>query len=124
MLDFKKVRRRIYYYDAYTFSKLVLILPYKFSVAFLSSFFGRIAYYVAIEGDRSARKNLKKCFPEKSNEDIKRMVKKFSLEARNFFELANFPRMNSKFMRNIAFVEKLTQNITSILEEHIKRYPE
>ncbi|MDR1434501.1 lysophospholipid acyltransferase family protein [Candidatus Endomicrobiellum devescovinae] len=108
MLDFKKVRRRIYYYGAYVFSKLVLILPYKFSVGFLSSFFGRIAYYVAIDGARSARRNLKKCFPEKSNEDIKRMVKKiFSLEARNFFELANFPRMNSKFMRSIAFVEKL-----------------
>jgi lauroyl/myristoyl acyltransferase len=79
MLDFKKIRRRIYYYGAYVFSKLVLILPYKFSVGFLSSFFGRIAYYVAIDGARSARKNLKKCFPEKSNEDIKRMVKKYFL---------------------------------------------
>jgi KDO2-lipid IV(A) lauroyltransferase len=79
MLDFKKVRRRIYYYGAYIFSKLVLILPYKFSVGFLSSLFGSIAYYVAIEGARSARKNLKKCFPEKSNEDIERMVKKYFL---------------------------------------------
>ncbi|MDR1122766.1 MAG: lysophospholipid acyltransferase family protein [Endomicrobium sp.] len=107
MLDFKKVRRRIYYYGAYVFSKLVLILPYKFSVGFLSFFFGNIAYYIVKEGVKNAKKNLKKCFPEKSNEDIKRMVKKiFFLEAMNFFELTNFPRMNSRFMRNIAHVEK------------------
>ncbi|MDR3196180.1 MAG: hypothetical protein LBT58_05340 [Endomicrobium sp.] len=154
MLNLKKIRRRIYYYGAYAFSKLILTSPYKFSVGFLSSLLGKIAYYVAIAGDRSARENLKKCFPEKSDEDIKRIVKRiFCLEAKNFFELANFPRMGSKLIRNAAFVEnlnriresmkrgkgilfasahtgnweiteKLTQTATSILEEHIKQYPE
>ncbi|MDR3306823.1 MAG: lysophospholipid acyltransferase family protein [Endomicrobium sp.] len=117
MLNLKKIRRRIYYYGAYVFSKLILMLPYKFSVGFLSSLLGKIAYYVAIAGARSARENLKKCFPEKSDQDIKRIVKKiFCFEAKNFFELANFPRMRSKLIRNIAFVENLDR-----IQESMKR---
>jgi KDO2-lipid IV(A) lauroyltransferase len=108
MLDLKKIRRKIYYYSAYVFSRLVLILPYKFSVGFLSFLFGNISYYVAMAGARNARKNLKKCFPEKSDKDIKIIVKKiFCLEAKNFFELVNFPRMDSNFIKSIAFVEKI-----------------
>jgi KDO2-lipid IV(A) lauroyltransferase len=117
MLDFKKIRRKFYYWGAYIFSRLVLVLPYKFSVGFLSSFFGNVAYYVAIAGAKSAKENLKKCFPEKSDKDINRIVKKiFCLEAKNFFELANFPRMNSKFIKSIAFVEKI-----DVIQESIKR---
>jgi KDO2-lipid IV(A) lauroyltransferase len=117
MLDFKKIRRKFYYYGTCIFSRLVLVLPYKFSVGFLSSFFGNVAYYVASAGAKSAKKNLNKCFPEKSDKDIKRTVKKiFCLEAKNFFELANFPRMNSEFIKSIAFVEKI-----DIIQESIKR---
>jgi KDO2-lipid IV(A) lauroyltransferase len=108
MLDLKKIRRKIYYYGAYFFSRLVLILPYKFSGGFLSSLFGNISYYVAIAGVRSSRKNLKKCFPQNSDKDINITVKKvFCLESKNFFELINFPRMNSNFIKSIAFVEKI-----------------
>jgi KDO2-lipid IV(A) lauroyltransferase len=117
MIRFKKIRRKIYYYGTYVFSKLVLMVPYKFSVSFLSSFFGNIAYYVAIDGTRRAKKNLKKCSPEKSDKDIKRTVKKiFCLEAKNFFEIVNFPRMDSEFIKSIAFVE----NFDSI-KESVKR---
>jgi KDO2-lipid IV(A) lauroyltransferase len=113
----KKIRRRIYYYGAYAFSKLVLIMPYKFSVGFLSSFLGNIAYYIAIDSARSAKKNLKKCFPEKSDEDIKRTVKKiFCLEAKNFFEIVNFPRMDYEFIKSIAFVENF-----DTIQESIKK---
>jgi lauroyl/myristoyl acyltransferase len=113
----KKIRRKIYYYGAYVFSKLVLMVPYKFSIGFLSSFFGQLAYYTAIDGARNAKANLRKCFPEKSDKDIKKTVKKiFCLEAKNFFEIANFPRMDPEFIKSIAFVENF-----DTIQESIKK---
>ncbi|MCA6071411.1 MAG: hypothetical protein LE168_03365 [Endomicrobium sp.] len=42
-----KIRRKIYYYMAFAFAKIVLVMPYRFSVKTLSGFFGKITYYVA-----------------------------------------------------------------------------
>ncbi|MDR3253548.1 MAG: lysophospholipid acyltransferase family protein [Endomicrobium sp.] len=106
IVDFTKIRRKIYYYCAFIFSKIVLVLPYKFSVGALSAFFGRIAYYVARDSADIAIKNLKKCFSEKSEKEIIKITKEiFCNETKNFFELANFPRMNSTFIKNISSIE-------------------
>jgi KDO2-lipid IV(A) lauroyltransferase len=105
-IDFTKIRRKIYYYGAFIFSKFVLIVPYKFSVGFLSIFFGKVAYYIARDGANIAVKNLKKCFPEKSEKEIIKIAKElFCNEVKNFFEFVNFPRMNSAFINSISSIE-------------------
>jgi len=104
-MSIKKIRRKFYYYGAYVASKFVLILPYKFSVRFLGSFFGLLGYYVA-PAAKIARKNLAECFPDKSEKEIVKIAKKvFINQGKNFFELANFPKMNADFLRKISSVE-------------------
>ncbi|MDR1243693.1 MAG: hypothetical protein LBJ79_00670 [Endomicrobium sp.] len=108
MLSFTKIRRKFYYYGALIFSKVVLFIPYKMSVGYFSKFFGILAYFVAISGKNIAKKNIKSCFPQKTNSEIRKMIIEiFSNEAKNFFELANFSRMDSKFLNNISIVENV-----------------
>ena len=108
MLNFTKIRRRFYYYGALIFSKIVLSIPYKLSVGYFSKFFGVLAYIVAIDGRNIARRNIKLCFPKKTNSEIRRMIIEiFSNEAKNFFELAYFPKMDSKFLNSISTVENV-----------------
>jgi KDO2-lipid IV(A) lauroyltransferase len=117
MLDFTRIRRRFYYYGAFVFSKIVLGLPYKFSVGPLSAFFGRVVYCVARDATNIAKRNLKKCFPEISEKEIIRITKEmFCNEVKNFFELANFPRMNSAFMKDISYVEN-----ADLIKESLKK---
>ncbi|MCL2799968.1 MAG: lysophospholipid acyltransferase family protein [Endomicrobia bacterium] len=102
----KKIRRKIYYYVAFVFSKIVLIIPYRFSVNAMGGFFGTLAYYFAWSASRKAKENLKRCFPEKSKKEISDIVKEiFINQGKNFFELANFPRMDSAFIKSISSIE-------------------
>jgi KDO2-lipid IV(A) lauroyltransferase len=108
MLSFTKIRRRFYYYGALIFSKIVLFTSYKLSVLYFSKFFGILAYIVAIDGRNIAKKNIKLCFPKKTNSEIRKIIIEiFSNEAKNFFELANFPRMDSKFLSSISTIENV-----------------
>jgi KDO2-lipid IV(A) lauroyltransferase len=108
MLNFTKIRRRFYYYGALIFSKVVLFIPYKVSVGCFGKFFGILAYIVVVDGRKIAEKNIKFNFPKKNNAEIRKMIIEiFSNEAKNFFELANFSRMDSKFLNNISIVENV-----------------
>ncbi|MFA7073836.1 MAG: lysophospholipid acyltransferase family protein [Endomicrobiaceae bacterium] len=99
----KKYIRKCYFYGAYIFSKLALVLPYKFSTGKLAEFLGRIAYYLVKDARNKARKNLTLCFPEKSSSEIEGIIKKiFIYQAKNFFELLNFPKMNKVFFHSLA----------------------
>ncbi|MDR3113418.1 MAG: hypothetical protein LBU09_03490, partial [Endomicrobium sp.] len=66
----KQVRRKIYYYAAFVFAKIVLLIPYRFAVCGLGTFFGMLAYYFSISASIRAKRNLKLCFPEKSKKEI------------------------------------------------------
>ncbi|MCL2335285.1 MAG: lysophospholipid acyltransferase family protein [Endomicrobia bacterium] len=102
----KKIRRKIYYYAAFIAAKAVLLLPYKFSVNTLGTFFGRMAYYFAWSAVRKAKRNLRRSFPEKSRKEISRIAKNiFINQGKNFFELANFPRMDAAFIKSISSIE-------------------
>lgn len=117
----KKYIRKCYYYAAYLFSKLVLFLPYKFSVVFLADVLGWLAYYVVSDARKKARKHLTMCFPEKSLKEINKIIKTvFKYEAKNFFELLNFPKMSDEFFDSIAFMEKSQQEIFKKLLERKK----
>ncbi|MDR1523507.1 MAG: lysophospholipid acyltransferase family protein [Endomicrobium sp.] len=108
MLNFTKIRRRCYYYGALIFSKAVLFIPYKLSVGYFSKFFGVLAYLVAIDGKNIAKKNIKRCFPQKTDSEIRKLIIEiFINEAKNFFELAYFPKMDSKFLNSISTVENV-----------------
>ena len=103
------------------FSKLVLFLPYKFSVAFLADVLGWLAYYVVSDARKKARKHLTMCFPDKSLEEINKIIKTvFKYEAKNFFELLNFPKMSDEFFDSIALMEKSQQEIFKKLLERKK----
>ncbi len=102
----KKTRRKIYYYVAFVFSKLVLLIPYRFSVGALAEFFGRMAYLFAWGAVNKARRNLHMCFPEKSEKEIISITKQiFINQAKNFFELASFPKMDSAFLKSVSSIE-------------------
>lgn len=99
----KKYIRKCYFYGAYIFSKLVLVLPYKFAVGKLAEFLGAAAYYLVADARKRARKNLTLCFPEKSKDEIECIIKKiFKYQAKNFFELLNFPKMDKSFFHSVA----------------------
>lgn len=103
---FKKFRRKCYYLGAFAASKAVLILPYRFSVASMAKAMGVLAYYFAISARVKAKRNLRRSFPEKSKKEIISITKQiFINQAKNFFELANFPRMDSAFLRSISSIE-------------------
>ena len=117
----KKYIRKCYYYAAYLFSKLVLFLPYKFSVVFLADVLGWLAYYVVSDARKKARKHLTMCFPDKSLKEINKIIKNvFKYEAKNFFELLNFPKMSNEFFDSIAFMEESQQEIFKKLLERKK----
>ena len=103
----KKYIRKCYFYVAWLFSKLVLILPYKFTVGFLSNIIGWLAYYIVADARKKARKHLTMCFPKKTPQEINKIIKTiFKYEAKNFFEMLNFPKMNDEFLDAIAKMEQ------------------
>ncbi|MCL2485630.1 MAG: lysophospholipid acyltransferase family protein, partial [Endomicrobia bacterium] len=102
---------------AFIFSKIVLLIPYRFSVNCLGRFFGTLAYYFAWGAVRRAKRNLKRCFPEKSKKEISDITKELLRnQGKNFFELANFPRMDSAFIRSISSIEN-----QHLIKEGIKK---
>lgn len=108
----KKFRRKCYFYAAWMFSKLVLLIPYNFSVKILAPCIGGFAYYVIFDARNKAKKHLTMCFPEKTEKEINKIIKTiFVYEAKNFFEMLNFPKMNEKFFDSIAFMDKSQQDI-------------
>ncbi len=87
-------------------SKAVLLFPYGFAVKVLGTFFGKLAYYCAIDARNKAKKNLRDCFPEKTDAQIKAITKEiFINQGKNFFELVNFPKMDSSFIKSISSIE-------------------
>ncbi len=108
----KKYIRKCYFYAAWLFSKLVLILPYNFSVKILAVCIGKLAYYVIADARNKAKKHLSMCFPDKSKKEIANIVKTiFIYEAKNFFEMLNFPNISQNFFDSIAFMDKSQQDI-------------
>ena len=117
----KKYIRKGYFYVAWLFSKLVLALPYKFAVGFLSDTIGWLAYYVVADARKKARKHLTMCFPQKTQQEINKIIKTiFKYEAKNFFEMLNFPKMSDKFFDSIAKMQQEQKEIFNKLLERKK----
>ena len=117
----KKYIRKCYFYAAWLFSKIVLILPYKFTVGFLSNGIGWLAYYVVADARKKARKHLTMCFPQKTSQEINKIIKTiFKYEAKNFFEMLNFPKMSDAFLDSIAKMEESQKDIFNKLFERKK----
>jgi KDO2-lipid IV(A) lauroyltransferase len=117
----KKYIRKCYFYAAWLFSKIVLILPYKFTVGFLSNSIGWLAYYVVVDATKKARTHLTMCFPQKTPQEINKIIKTiFKYEAKNFFEMLNFPKMSDEFFDSIAAMEQEQKDIFNKLLERKK----
>jgi KDO2-lipid IV(A) lauroyltransferase len=103
---FSVLRRNFYFCGALIVSKIILLVPYKISVGFISSLSGGIVYYIARKAARTAIKNLSEVFPEKTKKEIIKITKEiFINQTRNFFELANFPKLDSQFLDKILNVK-------------------
>ncbi|MDR2426701.1 MAG: lysophospholipid acyltransferase family protein [Endomicrobium sp.] len=114
---FKNVRRKCYYYGAYFATVIVLFLPYRFSVTILAKIFGILAYYFAISARVRAKQNLKRVFQKKTKKEIAAITKEiFINQAKNFFEFANFPKIDPAFLRSISVIEN-----SHLIKEGIKR---
>ncbi|MDR3049041.1 MAG: lysophospholipid acyltransferase family protein [Elusimicrobiota bacterium] len=110
-------RRRVYYVGALFFSKLVLLIPYKLIVHYGSKFIGWIAYFVTRDSSDIAKRQLKSCFPDKSAQEIEKITRNiFVNEAKNFFELANFPKLKGAFFDKISSVEN-----SHLIKESLKK---
>jgi KDO2-lipid IV(A) lauroyltransferase len=103
-----KVRRDIYYYCFLILSKCILFIPYKFAIGKLSIVLGNLLYYIVSKYRLIAIQNLSKCFPSKSQAEIKIITKgMFRNETKSLFELMNFPRINSEFITQISKIDNI-----------------
>ena len=110
----KKYIRQCYFYAAWIFSKIVLILPYKFCVGLLADILGFLAYYVVADARNKARKHLTMCFPEKSKEEITKIIKTiFTYEAKNFFEVLSISKMSDDFVNSVVSMTELRNELDS-----------
>ena len=108
----KKYIRKCYYYGAYIFSKTIVLLPYNFAVNKFANFVGTLVYYIVKDARLKARKHLTMCFPDKTKQEIEKIVKTiFQYETKNFVELLYFPKMSDSFFDSIASVTKEQQEI-------------
>ena len=104
--------RQCYFYAAWIFSKIVLILPYKFCVGFVADILGFLAYYVVADARNKARKHLTMCFPEKSQEEITKIIKTiFVYEAKNFFEVLSISKMSDDFVNSVVSMSEEQKKI-------------
>ncbi|OGS25430.1 MAG: hypothetical protein A2297_00655 [Elusimicrobia bacterium RIFOXYB2_FULL_48_7] len=99
------IRRRVYYWVVLLFLKSVRVLSFRGSQK-LGAFFGGLGYHLVKRYSRIAEKNLKSCFPEKTDEEIRSLAKRvFINQGKNFFEFINFHKLNKE---NIGSAVKFT----------------
>ena len=115
----KKYIRKCYYYGAYIFSKTIVLLPYNFAVNKFANFMGTLVYYIVKDARLKARKHLSMCFPDKTKQEIEKIVKTiFQYETKNFIELLYFPKMSNEFFDSIA---SITNEQKEIFDKLLKR---
>ena len=101
----KKYMRKGYYILAVMFSKIVFLMPYKFAVK-TGGFLGGISYYLVRKSRIITEDNLRKCFPEKSEIEIKRIAKEvFVNQGKNAFELFSYPKLSREDILKITKIE-------------------
>lgn len=78
------------------FSKAVLILPYKLAVKF-GGLLGFAAYYLIKDAREITFNNLRLCFSEKNDDEIRKISKEvFVNQGKNLFELFSFPKITKE----------------------------
>ncbi|OGS19940.1 MAG: hypothetical protein A3J83_01510 [Elusimicrobia bacterium RIFOXYA2_FULL_40_6] len=99
------IRRRIYYFVILLFLKSVRIFSFRSSQK-IGGFFGWLGFHLIKRYSVIAQQNLKSCFPEKSDKEIRSLAKRvFINQGKNFFEFINLSKLNKD---NISSVVKFT----------------
>ncbi|MBN1621160.1 MAG: lysophospholipid acyltransferase family protein [Endomicrobiales bacterium] len=102
---FRKLLRKIYYLLALVFSKIVLILPYSFSVK-LGGWLGFLTYYLVGHARKTVEDNLSKCFPDKDKSELQKTARDvFVNQGKNLFEVFSFPKLTEEKIRSIVEIE-------------------
>lgn len=97
----KSIRRKLYYFAALIFSKLVLLLPYRMAVR-TGGALGYFAYHAVSKSRRLAEKNISAAFPEKSVNEVKAIaLGAFINLGKNLFELFSFPKITKENINGI-----------------------
>ena len=73
---------------------------------------GFLAYYVVADARNKARKHLTMCFPEKTQEEITKIIKTiFVYESKNFFEVLSISKMSDDFVNSVVSVSEELKKI-------------
>ena len=101
----KRIIRYFYYLGALFFFKIIQLLPYKSAVAF-GGWLGSLAYVVLSDARNTTEKNLARAFPEKKDEEIRRIAKRvFINQGKNAFELFSFPKLTKENILKLVKIE-------------------
>jgi Kdo2-lipid IVA lauroyltransferase/acyltransferase len=83
----------------------VRVVPFKFAVT-LGGFLGGIGYHLAGKARTITEDNLRRSFPEKSDEEIRDIAKKvFINQGKNAFEVFNYPQFSGEDLDGLVSVE-------------------
>ena len=110
----KRIIRYFYYLAALFFFKFIQLLPYKSAVA-LGGWLGSVAYIVLSEARNITEKNLAGAFPEKKDEEIRRIARLvFVNQGKNAFELFSFPKLTKEKIRELVTIDNEAELIRPI----------
>ncbi len=101
----KRIIRQFYFYGAWLFAKLVLLLPFRLAVK-TGGALGLLGYYAAAKARKTAIENISRAFPEMSPDTIRAVAKEvFVNQGKNAFELFSYPRLSETKLLSLASVE-------------------
>jgi len=101
----KKIIRKLYYLTTLLFFNAVRLLPLSFAVK-LGGALGAFAYHLIGKSRTITEENLRKSFPEKSDDEIRKIAREvFVNQGKNAFELFCFPNITPEKLKNLISIE-------------------
>jgi KDO2-lipid IV(A) lauroyltransferase len=101
----KKIIRKLYYILIMFFFKSVRLLPFRAAVR-LGGFLGGLCYHLIGKARGVTEDNLRKAFPEKSEDEIRGIAKEvFVNQGKNAFEVFYYPSLSPERLKELVAVE-------------------
>ena len=101
----KKIIRKFYYLLVLFFSKSVRLLSLRSAVK-MGGLLGAVGYHLVGKARAITEDNLRKAFPEKSEDEIRNIAKEvFINQGKNAFEVFYYPRLTKDRLKNLISIE-------------------
>lgn len=112
----KKIIRKLYCLIILFFFNSVRALPFRFAVK-LGGSLGTVAYHLIGKSRTITEENLRRSFPEKSEDEIRCIAKEvFVNQGKNAFEFFCYPRLSAARIKNLVGVENEEGYLTAVAE--------